>query len=459
MKAAYIRKRSVVASALGLLLLASLLLGACERPDRQIEAIKERGTLHVLTRNSPTTYYIGRDDTPQGFEYDLVESYARSLGVTVEYEALASVAEILDRLEAGEGDIGAAGISRTRQRRDRVLSGPGYQTVEQQVICRRGGAHPRGVEDLAGLSLRVAAGTSYHERLAELQQSYEDLHFEVSTDAATERLLRAVWERKLDCTVADSDLVAVLRRYYPELEVRFTLGAPDTLAWAFSPGATGLQKSVQNWFREFEQSGELERVLERYYGFYEVFDYVDLRVFHRRTVERLPRYENHFRAAAEQNGLDWMLLAAVGYQESQWNPGARSPTGVRGLMMLTLNTAKSVGVDNRLDAVQSIQGGARFLRRMHDWLDEEIPEPDRTWLALATYNIGMGHMRDAMALAERLGRNPHYWRDMREVLPLLADPNYFNDLRFGYARGHEPVLYVQRIRDFEDILRRLREDS
>lgn len=443
---------------LTVLLGLTIILAGCapEGPGTgRLDEIKDRGTLHVLTRNSPTTWYIGREDTPEGLEYDLVKAFADSLGVEVEFEIIDSVDEIIARLEAGEGDIGAAGISRTPQRSERVLTGPGYQSVEQEVVCRRGGATPSGLEDLAGLKILVGAGTSYEARLQSLSADYPDLAYDTTLDATTEQLLRDVWERRLDCTVADSNLVAVTRRYYPELDVRFSLGAPDTLTWAMPQGATALRRAVRNWYNDFESAGELERVFERYYGFYEVFDYVDVRVFHRRVQQRLPRFEAEFRNAAERYGFDWTLLAAVSYQESQWNPNARSPTGVRGLMMLTLNTAAAMGVDNRLDPVQNIWGGARFLRRMHNWLDEDIPEPDRTWLALATYNVGMGHMRDAMNLAERLGRNPHHWHEMREVLPLLADPAYHRHLRYGYARGHEPVSYVARVRDFQDILQRL----
>lgn len=426
--------------------------------DERLEEVRESGTLHVLTRNNPTTYYINRDGQPEGPEYDMVEAFAGHLGVETEYELVDSVAEIVDRIESGDADIGAAGISRTEGRLERIRTGPGYQSVEQQVVCRRGGADPQGVDDLEGHSLLVTAGSSYQARLEKLQEDYADLDFGTTSELTTEQLLRAVWEREIDCTVADSNLVAVTRRYYPEIEVRFSLGAPDTLTWVLPRGANRLRREVRSWYADFEDSGDMERVLDRYYGFYEVFDYVDIRRLHQRTVARLPRYEPHFRQAAENTGFDWILLAAIGYQESHWNPRARSPTGVRGLMMLTLPTAEVVGVTNRLDPVQSIHGGARYLRRMHNWLDDDIPEPDRTWLAMATYNVGMGHMQDAMGLAEELGHDPHYWRDMREVLPLLADPDYYEDLRYGYARGHEPVRYVQRIRDFQDVITRLADD-
>ena len=195
------------------------------------------------------------------------------------------------------------------------------------MVCRRGGAEPQGVDDLEEVSLLVMEGTSYHDRLQALQADYPDLDFETTNELNTEQLLRFVWERRVDCTVADSNLVAITRRYYPELEIRFNLGAPDTLVWVMPRGANRLRREIGNWYGDFEDSGAMERILDRYYGFYEVFDYVDIRRLHRRVRERLPRYETHFRQAAAAHDFDWILLAAVGYQESHWNPSARSPTG------------------------------------------------------------------------------------------------------------------------------------
>ncbi|MDX1657143.1 MAG: transglycosylase SLT domain-containing protein, partial [Candidatus Competibacteraceae bacterium] len=142
------------------------------------------------------------------------------------------------------------------------------------------------------------------------------------------------------------------------------------------------------------------------------------------------------------------------YQESHWNPRARSPTGVRGLMMLTLATARPLKVSNRLDPAQSVDGGARYLRHLLERLPAEVVKEDRLWFALAAYNVGLGHVLDARTLARRLGRNPNIWSDLKGVLPLLARRQYHRTLEYGYARGSEPVRYVQRIRDFRDILER-----
>ena len=416
--------------------------------------IKASGLLVVQTRNAPTTYYLGAERA-QGIEHDLVRDFADYLGVEVRFDVTDSVREVVEAVASGNAHLGAAGVTRTERRREQLLFGPGYQTVEQQVVCRRGGASPSGVDDLAGLGITVAAGTSYAERLEALAQDYPEMEFEVAASRSTEALLRRVWLRQLDCTVADSNLVAINRRYYPELEIAFTLGSPDTLAWIMPNGARKLNAQVRKWFREYEDSGALDRMMERYYGFVQAFDYVDARRFRKRLDERLPRYRTLFESAAQRYGFPWRLLAAQSYQESHWNPRARSPTGVRGMMMLTRNTAQSLGVADRLDPAQSIDGGARYLRRMHRRVGDQVSEPDRTWLALAAYNIGFAHLTDARSLTGERGGDPDRWADVAETLPLLADPRVHKKLRYGYARGTEPVRYVQNIRDYRDMLERL----
>jgi membrane-bound lytic murein transglycosylase F len=265
--------------------------------------------------------------------------------------------------------------------------------------------------------------------------------------------VRQVWEGEFDCTVADSNIVDINRRYFPELIAPFNLSREQPLAWAMPPGGGELEKAVNRWLQDFEADGRLAVLLERYYGFVEAFDYVDVRVYLRRIEQRFPRYQEYFREAAEEYGLPPLLLAAQGYQESHWNPRASSPTGVRGIMMLTRPTARAMGVDNRLDPRQSIFGGARYLARMKERFVEEVKEPDRTWLALAAYNIGRAHLHDAQTLARQQGLNPYLWRDIKQVLPLLSQKKYYKKLRYGYARGMEPVRYVQRIREYQHILR------
>jgi len=434
-----------------ILLLAVMAAAACGKPPSRLDRIREKGELVVVTRNAPTTYYEGRDGLA-GFEYEMVSAFAASLGVKPRFVVKDTLAEMLALLESGEVDLAAAGLTRTDEREKRFLFSKPYMQVRQQVICRRGGATPRDVADLADVNLVVTARSSYAERLRHLQKDYPDLQWRVDPERSSEELLEQVWLRKVECTIADDNIVRINRRYYPELVVRFDISRPEPLAWVMPPDAAQLAETVNGWLTGFLSSDAYKALEEKYYAYIPVFDYVDIRAFKRRIRSRLPKYRKLFEEAGRKYDFDWTLLAAQSYQESHWNPRARSPTEVRGIMMLTLITAREVGVRHRLDPKQSILGGARYLRGLRKRIPATVPEPDRDWMTLAAYNVGMGHLRDARVLAKRLGRDPDSWPDLRKVLPLLSRKKYYKTLKHGYARGREPVIYVRRIRNYQDIL-------
>ncbi|MFQ5780392.1 MAG: membrane-bound lytic murein transglycosylase MltF [Nitrospiria bacterium] len=454
-----------VASGLGMLILSvplslSLLIQGCDpslRPQEEekshLDRILARGELIVLTRNASTTYYEAQDG-PAGIEHDMAVSFAGHLGVKVRFELLESTAAILEALQNGRGDLAAAGLTQTEERAKAFLFGPSYQEVEQQVVCRRGGNVPKVVSDLPALALRVVNLSSYEERLKGLRVDVPDLKWVATREMGTEQLLERVWLREFDCTVADSNIVAINRRYFPELTVPFSLTQPERLAWALPAKSHALIARLNRWFTGFQEDGRLDALRERYYGFVALFDYVDIKAFERKIGTVFPRYRSLFEDAAQRHGLPLSLLAAQSYQESHWNPRAKSPTGVRGIMMLTQRTARSLGVRSRLDPKENIVAGARYLARLRDRVDPAVPEPDRTWIALAAYNVGMGHIHDAQSLARKMHKNPFAWNELKTVLPLLAQKKYYRTLKYGYARGGEPVRYVQRIRDFRDILER-----
>jgi membrane-bound lytic murein transglycosylase F len=194
------------------------------------------------------------------------------------------------------------------------------------------------------------------------------------------------------------------------------------------------------------------RILDRYQGHIPLLNKKDLTRFFKRSREVLPTYHRAFREAASEHQVPWQLVAAVAYQESHWNRDARSFTGVRGLMQLTEETAEHLGVDDRTDPVQSIWGGSKYLRYLLDQTPNHLNKKDRIALALAAYNIGSAHLRDAQRLAQKMGRNPYSWHDLRRVLPLLADPDYAEDLTYGAARGYETVEFVERVKSFYNLL-------
>jgi membrane-bound lytic murein transglycosylase F len=264
------------------------------------------------------------------------------------------------------------------------------------VIYRLGSQPPKDVADLAGRQVEVVRGSSEAEHLRTLQQTQPGLRWTEADNASREDLLRMVWAGLLDLTVADSNLVEIARQYYPELRVAFSLDEPRTLAWAFAADSDdSLSKVAALYLKKLKDSGALAHLVERYYGPASRFDYINLAVYQAHVRTRLPLYQPLFAEAGEQYHLDWRLLAAVGYQESYWDPRAVSPTGVRGLMMLTSLTAEHLGINDRIDPEQSIDGGARYLRSLIDHVAPGVPRPDRIWMALAAYNVGIYHLEDA----------------------------------------------------------------
>lgn len=438
------------------LVASTALLAACSQgsaTSTELASPTETGVLKVVTRNGSTTYYLNRHEQPAGPEYDLVSAYAAAQGWEVEWQMLNSTAQVLEALENGEAHLAAAGLTHLPSRSERFERGPAHTEITQQLVCHRElRPLPNTVDKLATVNIRVTAGSSYVETLTRLAGENEGLNFEEDSERSTETLLAQVAQGELDCTVADSNIVQVNRRFMHELNVAMNLTEGQNLGWYLPKGSAEIVQSSRSWMNGQEGDAAIGAMEERYYAYIGEFDFVDLRALNRRIDDRLPNYLDEFQAAAERTGMPVDLLAALSYQESHWDPTAKSPTGVRGIMMLTRNTAESLGVTDRLDPVQAIDGGARYLADRHERLPENIPEPDRTFLALASYNVGRGHLLDARQLARDLGKNPDSWKDMSEVLPLLADERYYPNLRYGYARGYEPVHYVSRIRNYRDVI-------
>ncbi|MGH8162055.1 MAG: transglycosylase SLT domain-containing protein, partial [Gammaproteobacteria bacterium] len=182
------------------------------------------------------------------------------------------------------------------------------------------------------------------------------------------------------------------------------------------------------------------------------YNRVATRLFLNDVGNRLADYAASFERAAQATGLSWQLLAAVGYQESHWNPHAVSPTGVRGLMMLTIPTARSLGIHNRVNPKLSIIGAARYLVQLRDRLPASIRPPNRQWMTLAAYNVGYGHLMDARRLTQRQGGNPNLWADVKKRLAQLNEHHYYRHTRYGYANGVGAVHYVANIKNYENIL-------
>jgi membrane-bound lytic murein transglycosylase F len=433
------------------IIVMSLMIGTCSRMPGTFEQIRLLGTLKVATRNSPMAYYEGASG-PEGPEYELADGFARRLGVKLELRVAASGAAALEDVLRNRAHIAAAGIYAGEPRHEQALFGPVYQHIDQHIVYRVQDPLPESPQDLIGKRIIVIQNSTHAASLARLKKDLPGLRWTPVDDADQLELFARVASGAADVTIADSTEFTLGRRFYPELRPAFKLAETEAIAWALAPRSTDLLPLVEGHFNELKAIGRLAEILTRHERSLSRFRQVDAPAFVSAVRERLPAYQAWFQEASAETGFDWRLLAAIGYQESRWDEAAVSPTGVRGLMMLTAETAQRVKVTDRADPHSSILGGARYLALMKKTIPERIPEPDRTWLTLAAYNIGYGHLEDARVLAEGAGRDPDSWEVVRETLPLLAQERWFMQTRRGYARGWEPVGFVRNVQTYLEIL-------
>jgi membrane-bound lytic murein transglycosylase F len=418
-----------------------------------LDDLKASGVLRVSSRDFATSIYVNQAGELQGLEYDLIYSFASSLGLKPEITMEDNISEVLTKLRAGQVDLAAAALSQTPQRTEDFIAPRPYEQVNESVVCNSSFSLKKP-SDLMLVSILVEADSSYVESLEKLKNEYKKLKWKTTEELSSEEILQLLDDKKEECSIIDSNLFKIFRRYYPSVKLQFNLKGSQNIGWLLPKSKAFLEKPINAWMDRLVVSGDLKRLIDKHYGFSDRFDPYDLEKFRERIETRLPEFKPNFEAAAKEYGFDWKLLAALSYQESHWDPSATSPTGVKGLMMLTNSTAKAMEVQDREDPKQSIFGGARYLQSRVRRIPRYIPESDRIWFALAAYNVGYGHLTDARAVAVQLKLNPNRWLDVRTALPKLSNSKYNRFGRFGYARGIEPVLYVRRIRNYYDILKR-----
>ncbi|MFZ5755322.1 MAG: membrane-bound lytic murein transglycosylase MltF [Pseudomonadota bacterium] len=416
------------------------------------EAVRERGELVVALREGPASYYTNSFGAA-GFEYELARGFARELGVKLRVVSVRSAEEALDQVESGHADM-AGGLALTLTREARFGFSVPVQSVSQFVVCpTRDPSIPVNVAALQGRSLVIAAGSHHAEKLAGLQPLLPGLAWQ-EVAGSEEALLALVHQHQADCAVIDANVWAFHRPLYPDLRVAVELPEAVFFGWVFKHSRDeSLREDANAWLARKHADGTVTALREHHLAHLQALTQFDSQRFYQALRHRLPRYVGTFRREAERAKLDWRLLAAVSYQESLWDPAAQSPTGVQGLMQLTMDTALHLGIDDRTDPQASIHGGARYLRQVLDMLPAEIPAEDRTWMALAAYNAGIAHVLDARELAARRGGNPNDWDDVRASLALLKDPKWYSQTRYGYARGAtQAIVYVRHVRRYYDLL-------
>ena len=452
---AIIRRHAAIGIA-GCLLLAGILgiLWLLQQPSRPLlQRIQQQGVLVVGSRHAPTVYFQGADG-PDGFEYALAQLFTEYLGVELRFVFPSNLDALFDATARGTVHMAAAGLTITPEREQQLRFSVPYEQITEQIVYRLGSRRPRSLTEIAPGDLHVIARSSHEETLRALRKNeLPTLSWQSHAHVSSDELFDAIDRQKIRLTIADSNELELSRRLFKHAAVAFELGGARPIAWAFRKTVDdSLRQAANDFLLEVQEDGTLQRLKARFFGHTGRLNFVDTREFWRGVRDRLPALRPYFERAAEQTGIDWRLLAAIGYQESHWQADAVSPTGVRGVMMLTQATAEQMGITDRRDPEQSIIGGAKYLRTIEKRIPARIQEPNRLWLTLAGYNVGFGHLEDARILTERDGANPDLWLEVKRRLPLLAQKKYYKTLRHGFARGQEPVDYVDHIRNYYDLL-------
>ncbi|HXF79809.1 MAG TPA: membrane-bound lytic murein transglycosylase MltF [Usitatibacter sp.] len=434
-------------------LLACIAVG-CEEAPKPVAPIAESGELVVLTVNGPSTYFEDAQGLPSGLEYDLATMFAKELGAKASFVLVENPARIDHILRQKQAHLAAAALARHFDFPGGLAWGPSYHSTQHQIVCRPE-VKAKKIEDLRGLRVGVIEESVADYLLTEPEQLPLPVE-RLAPGTSTADLLEQVANAHLDCALVESTRYALARRFFPGLEVAFNLGKPVDYAWLVSPvDKKRILEAAGPFFDRIKKDGTLKRLIDRYYGHAMRFSAIDATALLSQIGTELEKLKPSFLEAERVSGVDWRLIAAIGYQESHWDAKATSPTGVRGLMMLTEETADRLQVKDRLDAHDSILGGARYFALIKEQLPARIPEPDRTFLALAAYNIGIGHLEDARILAQRGKLSPDKWQDVRLVIPRLAEPEVYATLSHGYARGGEAMQLVDNVRNYYDVISRM----
>jgi membrane-bound lytic murein transglycosylase F len=407
------------------------------------------GELRVASVNGPFTLYETSDGRA-GFEFELVHKLAEELRLEVDWQVYPNMTQALAEVALGNAHLLAAAWSRPARVPEELLLTSFYRQAPYVLACSARDLHCRvNLAQVGAKEVVLVEGAPATEVRAALPEAVL-----LRSPQAVDFLLERLHQDLVEPLVVDADSLTLAQRLHPSLRTGPAVGAPVAKVWAVpSQGGQALHGRVQAYLDHARRSGYLQRLEDRHFKHLDRLDDYSQRAFRQRLESRLPAFGALFEQAGQRYGIDWRFLAAMAYQESAWDADAVSPTGVRGLMMLTRATAREVGVRQRTDPQQSIDGGAQYFLKLHARVAPEAPEPDRTWMTLASYNLGFGHFLDLQRLTRRLGGNDHSWVDLRAHLPKLMQPRWYQTLRHGYARGTEARAYVGNIRAYFDLLR------
>lgn len=435
---------------------------ACEREVQQappaplapaaevgLKAIKARGVLRVLTRNNSNSYFVWRGRR-MGFQYELAERLAKRLGVRLEVLVPQDWESMIPALREGRADVITAPMTVTPARAAQVLFARPYAVTRIVPVWKKGTEPVVSAEDLSGRKVRVHEAHSYYGELRGLNEKLAEQGIppikivRADPELTTEDLLEQLAGGKFDYTLADEQIALVNKTFLPELEIGPPISGEQQLAWAVHPAAKGLAAEINKMITQLKREPTFNVIYNRYFKSPKHSARIRSDKLYAASGQISP-YDKLIKKAAKANDLDWILLAAQVYQESRFDPQAKSWAGARGLMQLMPATARELGVKKPTDPAQSVNAGARYLAQLRDRIQNVEVSSERIKMALAAYNCGLTHVRNARKLMREEGATADTWREVRKGLKKLSQKKYYARPEYGYVRASEPIRYVEEI--------------
>lgn len=450
----FIRSFYFIAFFLSISAITFILFSIFNQQISLLTSIQSKGEITFSTINSADTYYLDKNK-PAGFEYALASAYAKHLNVKIKILPVNSVDQLRTNLVDRNSDISIPGRNFPLDNSPLYQKSNSYIQNQSVVVYRvtQGNKAPKKTSDLVAKTILLNAGSLQEEQMLQQKKLHPQLNWTLTNHLTPQDILQKVTDNKDSVTIMSQSTFLAIGDYFPNLKIAFNLGPPRQITWLL-PNIEdhSLTNSLNSFFKLEQTQALIKELNDKYYHTVNPLNLFDTVTFKKDFKKRLPGLKPFFKKAGAEYKTNWLLLAAIAYQESHWNPKAVSPTGVKGIMMLTKAAAKETGVTDRTDPEQSIMGGAKYLTLVKDKIPQRITEPDRTFFALAGYNVGFGHLEDARILTERANLNPDSWEDVSKQLPLLTKPKYYKTLKHGYARGYEPVNYVKNIKKYLTVL-------
>lgn len=428
--------------------------GAASLARERVEERNAQPALRVGVMIHPTVYFIDPNGDRSGLEFDLANAFAVTRRSSVDWRVFQNPDDARKALMRGELDFVATGTHSQGVSASELATKTRYHESAWVLLHTPQKYRPSSFSELLPKRVVVSSRIFSHPNFAEIKRRTAGVEFVIDNRHDDEALMASVGADEMPYAIVEEDTFNSSRHFHYDTQLAFVVQPPVQRSWLFRADAASLRDDADRFLQRIVREGHIARVRDRYFGFPQSRRATDFEIFTERIATVLPRYRDWFTQAQERYGIEWRLLAALSYQESHWNADAVSETGARGMMQFTQDTAERYGVD-RNDPFSSIMGGARYLADLkRNSLPPRISEPDKTWLALASYNIGLAHVENARILTQRAQKNPDLWIDVRRQLLALSRPEVAAQFKTGPCRCGMPVDFVESIRAYYDILLR-----